>query len=231
MRLLPLLAVLACTQRASPQADTAQFPAPSRPVASIVSPTWSDDASRDAAGEVDTVAARLGLGPTTTVADIGAGRGYYTVRLAKRVGHVYAEDIVPAYVNTLRARVDSAHLTDVTVTLGQPDDPRLPPASVDVVLMVHMYHEVQQPFGLLEHVYPALKAGGRVAIIDVDRGTASHGTPRKQLECELAAVGYHEESFAPMSGAYLAVFTSNGVTPPSAIRGKLAEGGCGTPSK
>jgi SAM-dependent methyltransferase len=203
----------------------AQYPAPTRPVAPIVSPSWHvDEASRDAEGEVDTVVARLGIGRTTTVADIGAGRGYYTVRLAPRVAHVYAEDITPAYVKALRERVDSAHLTDVTVSLGDTADPHLPAGSIDVALLVHMYHEVSQPYGLLAHIYAELKPGGRVAIIDLDRAIVSHGTPRALLECELSAMGYHEESFSRLGQAYLAVFTSNGLVQPTKIE-------CGTTSK
>jgi len=197
-----LVGVLACAGTA-----WSQHPTPARPVAPIVSPKWSDDATRDAAGEVDTVMRRLHLGSETSVADIGAGRGYYTLRLAKHVAHVYAEDITPAYVTELRARVDSAHLSDVTVTLGDTADPHLPPGSIDVALLVHMYHEVSQPYGLLTHICAALKPGGRVAIVDLDRDILSHGTPRALLEGELSAMGYHEQSFSRLGPAYLAVFT------------------------
>ena len=188
---------------------SAQYPKPGRPVAPIVSPTWHEsEAARDAEGEVDTVIARLGLGPTSTVADIGAGSGYYTVRLAKHVAHVYAEDVTPAYVKALRARVDSAHLSDVTVALGDTADPHLPDASVDVALLVHMYHEVSQPYGLMAHICSALKPGGRVAVVDLDRDILSHGTPRALLERELSAMGYHEQSFSRLGQAYLAIFTT-----------------------
>jgi SAM-dependent methyltransferase len=204
---------------------SAQYPTPARPVAPIVSPSWHEsEAARDAEGEVDTVMSRLGLSATSTVADIGAGRGYYTVRLAKHVAHVYAEDVTPSYVSALRARVNDAHLTDVTVTLGDTADPHLRAGSIDVALLVHMYHEVSQPYGLLEHIYDALKPGGRVAIIDLDRDILSHGTPRALLECEMTAVGYHEESFSRLGQAYLAVFTSHGVLRPTQVE-------CGTTSK
>jgi predicted methyltransferase len=208
----------------------AQFPAPSRPVASIVSPKWSDETSRDAAGEVDTVIARLGLGANSVVADIGAGNGYYTVRLAPHVRQVYAEDIVASYVSGLKTRVREARLQNVTVTLGDTNDPRLPVGAIDVVLMVHMYHEVSQPFALLAHIFPALKPGGRLVIIDVDKPTANHGTPRAVLDCELTAVGYHEDGVTAVNGAYLAVFTASALTPPGDIRERLVQGGCGTPS-
>lgn len=189
---------------------SAQYPKPSRPVAPIVSPTWHvDEASRDAEGEVDTVMARLGMSDTTTVADIGAGSGYYTVRLAKHVAHVYAEDVTPSYVEGLRRRVDAAHLTDVTVTLGDTADPHLRARSIDVALLVHMYHEVGQPYGLMAHVCAALKPGGRVAVVDLDRAILSHGTPRALLERELSDMGYREQSFSRLGQAYLAVFTAS----------------------
>jgi SAM-dependent methyltransferase len=192
----------------------AQSPPLSRPVAPIVSPTWHvNEAARDTSGEVDTVMARLHMDTTTTVADIGAGSGYYTVRLAKHVAHVYAEDVTPSYVDALRQRVGKAHLTDVTVTLGDTADPHLPPGSIDVALLVHMYHEVSQPYGLMAHICAALKPGGRVAIVDLDRDILSHGTPRALLEHELSAMGYKEKSFSRLGDAYLAVFTSECKTP------------------
>jgi protein-L-isoaspartate O-methyltransferase len=169
-----------------------------------------NEAARDSSGEVDTVMARLRMSDTTTVADIGAGSGYYTARLAKHVAHVYAEDVTPSYVEGLRRRVDQAHLTDVTVTLGDTADPHLPMGSIDVALLVHMYHEVSQPYGLMAHICAALKPGGRVAVVDLDRDILSHGTPRALLERELSTMGYHEQSFSKLGQAYLAIFTSSG---------------------
>jgi len=215
----------------------AAFPPPDRPVAGIVSPEWSDESQRDAEGEADTVMARLGIGPGTHVADIGAGSGYYTVRLARRVlpgGRVYAEDIVPTYLAALSARVRDSAFADVEVIHGVPDDPRLPPGSIDIAILIHMYHEIDQPFALLEHLYPAFAAGrpGRVAIVDMDRPTGSHGTPPALLRCELAAVGYRETRVTPLATGYLAEFaapvTADSLPPPSAIRGRLETLGCKT---
>lgn len=200
------------------------FPRPDRPVANIVSTEWSDEGSRDNAREAEQVMVFLGTRPGMTIADIGAGSGYYTVRLAPRLmptGKVIAEDIVPATVAKLRARVRKAGLKNVEVVLGRPDDPRLPARSVDTALMVHMYHEVSQPFALLWHLRAALKPGGKVAIVDIDRPTAQHGTPRALLQCELAAVGYRRIGNLDLgaAGGYLAVFEPVGPRPrPSAIR-------------
>jgi ubiquinone/menaquinone biosynthesis C-methylase UbiE len=107
--------------------------------------------------------------PGLRVADIGAGSGYYTVRLARRLGptgRVFAEDVVPEYLERLARRIANEGLADrVTIVRGDPHDPRLPPGSVDLALLVHMYHEVQQPYGLLWNLRPALRPGARVAII------------------------------------------------------------------
>jgi ubiquinone/menaquinone biosynthesis C-methylase UbiE len=124
----------------------------------------------------------LGVKPGLDVADIGAGSGYYTVRVARRVGqqgHVFAEDVVPDYFDRLARRVDSEGLAgSVTLVHGEPHDPRLAPGSLDLALLVHMYHQVAQPYGLLWNLRPALRPGARVAVIDARKQTASHGTPR-----------------------------------------------------
>ncbi len=145
------------------------------------------------------------------MADIGAGSGYYTVRLARRVepkGHVFAEDVVPEYLERLARRVAGEGLNSlVTLVHGDPHDPRLPPGSLDLALLVHMYHEVQQPYGLLWNLRPALRAGARVAVIDARKQTEAHGTPPDLLRCEFAAVGYRQTAFYDLQeSTYLAVF-------------------------
>ena len=98
-------------------------------MASIVSDQWSSEDSRERAGEAERVIGWMGIRPDLTVADIGAGAGYYTVRLAQAVGpngRVLAQDVMPDYVARLRRRV--AAMPNVSVGLGEPGDPRLPPA-------------------------------------------------------------------------------------------------------
>lgn len=217
----------AVVQPAAATADrpASAFPKPDRPVSAIVSDRWSDEDSRDDAGEAERVMGLLAIRPGMTVADIGAGSGYYTVRLARRVGptgQVIAEDIMPDYLRRLRARVSREGLRNVRFTLGQPHDPKLPAASIDVALLVHMYHEIEQPFGLLWHLRASLRPGGRVAISDSERPTGRHGTPPSLLRCELAVVGYREIAFHELgnAGGYLAVFEAAGPRPePAAIRG------------
>ena len=212
---------------APPGAPASAFPTPGRPVAGIVTDIWHDEQSRDQAGEAERVMNLLGVTTGLIVADIGAGSGYYTVRLARRVepkGHVFAEDVVPEYLERLARRVAGEGLTSlVTLVHGDPHDPRLPPGSLDLALLVHMYHEVQQPYGLLWNLRPALRAGARVAVIDARKQTEAHGTPPDLLRCELAAVGYRQIALYDLQeSTYLAVFAlpspPAGPTSPAAIR-------------
>ena len=200
------------------------FPAADRPVAHIVSARWSTEEDRDRMNEAGEVMARSGIGPGMTVADIGAGEGYYTVRLAARVGkdgRVLAEDIFANVRDALADRVARERLDNVSVRLGSPADPRLPPASFDRVVMVHMYHEIEQPYEFLWRMRPSLKPDGLVVVVDADRPTQDHGTPPALLKCEFAAVGYREVAIRdmPSAGGYLAEFRAVGARPePSAIK-------------
>ena len=130
-----------------------------------------------------------------TIADIGAGSGYYVERLSPIVGahgRIIAEDVVPEYLQNLRKRVRALGLQNVTITTGEPHDPRLPTKSADIAILVHMYHEIAEPYALLYNLVPALKPGARVGIVDAFKPTSEHGTPPSLLRCELAAVGYRE---------------------------------------
>jgi SAM-dependent methyltransferase len=209
-------AVLAITAAAqdfmAPAAAPAEaFPKPERPVADIISPIWHSEKERDAAGEARQLVRLLGITSWMTVADIGAGSGYYVVRLAPIVGpdgRIIAEDVTPDYLRNLQNRVRDLGLQNVTVSLGEPHDPRLPAHSLDAAILVHMYHEIAQPYGLLYNLVPALKPDARVGIVDAIAPTAEHGTPPSLLRCELAVVGYRETAFHPLAGsnAYLAIF-------------------------
>ncbi len=209
----------------SPQRDGAgPFPAADRPVARIVSSRWSTEEARDRLNEADEVMNKAGIKPGMTVADIGAGEGYYTIRLAERVGtegRVLAEDIVPEVRDSLAERVVRERLQSVSVRLGEPADPKLPENSFDRVLMVHMYHEIEQPYEFLWRMRPALKPDGLVIVVDANRPTQNHGTPPSLLKCEFAAIGYEQVSMSemPSAGGYMASFRTSGARPnPRAIK-------------
>jgi SAM-dependent methyltransferase len=219
-----LLIHLAGAAPAQDRLGVAGFPAPDRPVAGIVSPEYSDEKTRDGHGEAERVMNRLGIEPPQRVADIGAGLGYYTVRIAGRLGSgatIYATDVKAEYLDRLRARLAREGIAGVTLILGLPRDPRLPLHSVDVAILSHMYHEIENPYEFLYRLQPSLAPGARVGVIDMDRPTQRHGTPPALLRCELAAVGYRQLdliSLAPADG-YLAVFARPESLPPAgAIR-------------
>ena len=206
--------------QAQERAGAPVFPAPDRPVADITSPTYSDEKTRDGHGEAERVMDRLGIQPGQRVADIGAGLGYYTVRLARRLGPaatIVATDVKAKYLDRLKARLKRERVVGVQVILGLPTDPRLPTDSVDVAILSHMYHEIENPYEFLYRLQPALAHGARVGIIDTDGPTQRHGTPPALLRCELAAVGYRELDFlllAPADG-YLAIFAAPETLPPT----------------
>jgi len=193
-------------------------------VASITSPTYSDEKTRDGHGEAERVMDRLGVAPGKRVADIGAGLGYYTVRLVRRLGPgatVYATDVNREFLGRLKARLQKERIQGVHVILGEPRDPKLPPHSVDVAILSHMYHEIENPYEFLYRLWPALASGARVGIIDTEEPTQRHGTPPALLRCELAAVGYRELDLAPLTPAdgYLAIFAPPESLPaPEAIK-------------
>lgn len=198
--------------------DAAGFPAPDRPVAGIVSPEWSSGPDRDAADESGQLIRALGIKPGMVVADIGAGSGYHTLRLSPAVGPtgiVYAEDIVEAYIADLRREVDSRKLTNIRIVIGTADDPKLPLGITDRAVLVHMYHEIESPYALLWNLAGAMKPGGQVGVIDLDRRIESHGTPPALLKCEFEAVGYRRVSNVEMAGGtgYIAIFEAPKVRP------------------
>lgn len=187
------------------------FPRADRPVAPIVSTRWSSEEARDRVNEARTIMDRAGIREGMTVADIGAGEGYYTVRLARRVGptgRVLAEDILPEVIDALGRRITREDWKNVSLKLGTPDDPKLPANSFDRILMVHMYHEIAEPYAFLWHLSPALRKDGEVIVVDANRPTEQHGTPPRLLACEFAALGFRMEEVIPQpsAGGYLARF-------------------------
>jgi ubiquinone/menaquinone biosynthesis C-methylase UbiE len=130
---------------------------------------WLDRAERDSEEEPDHAIDVLKITKGSTVADIGAGSGYMTVKLAKKVGNegkVIATDIQPGMIDLLNKRLAKSRITNVTAVLGTQDDPRLPIESLDLVLMVDVYHELSQPQLMLRHIKASLKPGGRLVLLE-----------------------------------------------------------------
>jgi len=130
---------------------------------------WLERNERVGEEEPDVAIEVLKIAKGASVADIGAGSGYMTVRLAKRVGPagtVYANDVQPQMLEMLRRRLEKEKIANVTLVQGAIDDPKLPPASVDLELMVDVYHEFSQPQAMLRGLRQALKPGGRLVLLE-----------------------------------------------------------------
>jgi SAM-dependent methyltransferase len=111
----------------------------------------------------------LKIAKGASVADIGAGSGFVTVKLSKRVGptgRVFANDIQPQMLQMLAKRLEKQKITNVTLVQGRVDDPNLEPSSVDLELMIDVYHELSQPQAMLRHLREALKPGGRLVLLE-----------------------------------------------------------------
>jgi SAM-dependent methyltransferase len=222
---LLLTALGACRQGP----EEPRFPKADREVAPIVSDAFSTEDVRDRLGEAEQVLKLAGVAPGMWVADIGAGEGYYTVRLAPvvgRRGRVLAEDIVPEVEERLIQRVHRENLENVAVKLGEPDDPKLPANSFDRIFLVHVYHEVKSPYAFMWHLRQGLKPNGEVIVVDADRPPKRHGMPPRLLQCELAAVGLKLARYEPITGgeAYFASFRIAGPPPePGRIKACKAE--------
>ena len=193
------------------QATDLQFPKPDRAVSVAGATQFSTEVQRDSRGEAQTVMQLAEIKPGMTVADIGAGEGYYTVRLAEAVGRrgrVLAQDIDRRALQRLGRRVERERLDNVSIRLGREADPKLPENSFDRIFMVHMYHEIADPYAFLWRMWPALREGGQVVVVDIDRPTDAHGIDPLLLSCEFERVGYELVAFkdAPELSGYYAQF-------------------------
>ena len=209
------LAGLLASCREAP-AGAQRFPKAHRPVSPIVGDSFSTEDARDRLGEAEQVMKLAGVAPGMWVADIGAGQGYYTVRLAREVGtrgRVLAEDIVEQTQVSLAQRVQRESLDNVAVRLGKPEDPMLPARSFDRIFLVHMYHEVESPYAFLWNMREGLKPTGEVIVVDSDRPTKRHGIPPDLLTCEFAALGLERTNLTMLAGGE-AYFTSFRATRP-----------------
>ena len=152
-----------------------------------------DYPDRDKKLHINQVMDLLGIAPGKNVADIGAGSGWFTVRAAQRVtptGKVYAVDINPEALRYIQERAQKEKLTDITTVLGTGDNSRLPPDSVDAVLLLKAYHEVAQPVELMRNLRAALRPGARVGIIDRNGNGENHGVQKSIVIQEVDSAGY-----------------------------------------
>ena len=139
------------------------------PVMGVGGAEWLERPERESEEAPTKAIQALEIQPGQVVADIGAGSGYYTVRLAREVGptgKVYGTDIQPGMLDLLLRNVAKAKLDNVVAVLGTPDDPKLPPGSIDLALMVDVYHELAAPQAFIRKLRASLKPGGRLVLLE-----------------------------------------------------------------
>jgi ubiquinone/menaquinone biosynthesis C-methylase UbiE len=139
------------------------------PVMGYQGADWLERSERDEEEAPDVALNLLKIPKGASVADIGAGSGFITERLSARVGptgRVFANDVQPQMLQMLARRLAARKITNVTLVQGTIDDPKLDPASVDLEIMVDVYHELSQPQTMLRHLREALKPGGRLVLLE-----------------------------------------------------------------
>jgi ubiquinone/menaquinone biosynthesis C-methylase UbiE len=151
-----------------------------------------EGADRDQWQKPEEIMDALKIAEGSQVADLGAGGGWFTVRLARRVGPggvVYAEDIQPLMLEAIRRRVQRENLTNVRTVLGTPKDSRLP-RGLDAVLIVGAYHEMEDPVALLKNAADSLKSQGRIGVVDYSPGAGGPGPePDQRVDADTVIRG------------------------------------------
>jgi SAM-dependent methyltransferase len=160
---------------------------------------WLDREERDVEEAPDRALDAIGIAKGSTVADVGAGSGYMTMRMARRVGpegRVFATDIQPQMLAMLRERLQKERITNVTPVQGAVDDPRLPADTLDLILLVDVYHEFSQPQQMLRGMRAALKPGGRLVLLEYKKEDPSipirleHKMTVAEAKLEVEAEGF-----------------------------------------
>ena len=178
---------------------------------------WLERREREQEEDPDLAVRLLRIARGSTVADIGAGSGYFTLRLARAVGNtgtVYATDIQPGMLELLQKNLARTKLTNVIPVLGTVDDPKLPAGSLDLALMVDVYHEFSQPQLMLQRIRDALKPGGRLALIEYRAEDPDvpilpdHKMTKAQVKLEVEHEGFKQTRvYDDLPRQHLIVFT------------------------
>lgn len=190
-----------------------------REIAHVMGPggvSWLDRPEREAEERPQLMIDALQIKPGQTVADLGAGSGYYSFRIAPLVGEtgkVLAIDVEPRMLRIIGERAKRAGVDNVTTVLGTPSDPNLEPNSVDLLFMVDVYHELEFPLEVMTKVREALKPGGRVALIEYRAEDPAvmikpvHKMSERQVIKELTAAGFrHQKTVRTLPLQHLVLF-------------------------
>jgi SAM-dependent methyltransferase len=195
-----------------------------RPIAqtcSYVGANWLDRPERALREQPDRVLDALQLDPRSTVADVGAGTGYFTIRLARRVAKVYATDLQPEMLDLLVANVAREHLTNIEAIHAGEHDTALPAHCCALILLVDVYHELSDPPGVMAGIRRALTERGRLVLVEY-RGEdpavpikPEHKMTLPQIKAELGALGFSfVDSLEFLPDQHIVIFTPDPSPPP-----------------
>jgi ubiquinone/menaquinone biosynthesis C-methylase UbiE len=197
-----ILLIAALLLPAVPAWPQSEHPITGRRIGSIMGiggTDWLERREREMEELPETALDKIGIKTGMTVADVGAGSGYFTVRLAKRVGpkgRIFAVDVQPEMVAMVRQRASKAGLQNVYAVLSTESDPKLPASSVDLILLVDVYHEFSQPQRMLRRMRTALKPDGRLVILEYRKEDphipirSEHKMSVEEARLEVEAEGY-----------------------------------------
>jgi len=172
------------------------------PVMGLSGADWLDRNERESEEHPDKAIAELNIKPGMFVGDVGAGTGFYSLRIAKLVqpsGTVYANDIQPGMLERLNANASAQHVANVVTILGTESDPKLPPAKLDLIILVDVYHEFSRPQRMLDRIRESLKPGGRLVLLEYRKEDPSvpirpeHKMSVAEVKAEVIPEGYQFE--------------------------------------
>ena len=177
---------------------------------------WLVRSEREDEEAPDAALDAIGIPRGATVADVGAGVGYFTWRLAERVGpsgKIYANDIQSVMLDKLRKNMEARHLTNVQTVLGAEDDPKLPAGAMDVVLLVDVYHEFSEPQKMLQKIRQALKPDGRLVLLEYRKEDPSipirpeHKMSADEVRAEVQPEGFRfEKNLTTLPRQHILIF-------------------------
>jgi ubiquinone/menaquinone biosynthesis C-methylase UbiE len=183
---------------------------------------WLDRAERQSEENPEFAIDQLHLKPGMVIADIGAGTGYYSLRMAKRVsptGKVFAVDIQPEMLDRLRVNAKAAAIVNIEPVLGTESDPKLPASTVDLAIMVDVYHELSRPQRILEHLHDALKPDGQLVLLEYRKEDPSvpirseHKMSLAEVKAEIEPEHYRfVRSIESLPWQHMIFFTPSGAT-------------------
>jgi ubiquinone/menaquinone biosynthesis C-methylase UbiE len=172
------------------------------PVMGLSGADWLDREEREREEQPEKAIAQFNLKPGMMVGDVGAGTGYYSIRMAKLIapaGIVYANDIQPGMLDKLHERAAAANVANIVTVLGSETDPKLPAGKLDLVVMVDVYHELSRPQRMLEGIRDSLKPGGRLVLLEYRKEDPSvpirpeHKMSVDEVKAEVTPEGFRFE--------------------------------------